>query len=76
MSKQKIIIAILVLVLSSCCESITEESKIADKMCAYNDRSNYWEYCLLFENGEQRNVESYQYVKAKIGDVWTFNKCK
>lgn len=76
MSKQKIIIAILVLILGSCCEPVKIESKVVDKMSAYSQSTHGWEYCLLFENGEEVNVESYQYAKAKIGDVWTFNKCK
>lgn len=77
MRKQTAIILLIVsLIVSSCCETVKKESKIVEKMCAYNQSAHYWIYTLLFKNGEEITVESYQYANAKIGDAWVFDECK
>jgi hypothetical protein len=76
MKQTAVVILIVSLIISSCCETVKKESKIVEKMCGYNPGSNHWKYTLLFENGREETVESYQYANAKIGDVWIFNECK
>lgn len=73
--KTKILI-IAILIISSCCKNnVRKTYPVVEKLHTQNRDGNNIYYTLLLENGHEIDVESSQYAKAKIGDLYYVNEC-
>jgi len=68
---------LILFTLSACCDNkVDVEYKVVEKF-HLQDREGYFvRYKLLLENGEEISIESKDYAKAKVGDIWIVKECK